>query len=193
MMFSEPSCPKVAFCQCFSGADLVTIGGAIASDVHGKNHHRWQLFVITSHSIKLLVASGEKLLSAIARTKQMYFMQHAGGMGLTGVIIAATLQLVPISSHKIKQSIIPALDFENCIALLEQNSQSKYSVAWLDSKLRNKNFGRSVLFLGEHFTETENNKIIHPKRSDLSIPFSCPQLVSQSLHFSSFSMKLISD
>jgi FAD/FMN-containing dehydrogenase len=165
--------PKGRFLPVLSGADLVTIGGAIASDVHGKNHHQDGSFCDHVHSIKLLVASGE--IIECNRTNQAdVFHATCGGMGLTGVIIAATLQLVPISSHKIKQSIIPALDFENCIALLEQNSQSKYSVAWLDSKLRNKNFGRSVLFLGEHFTETENNKIIHPKRSDLSIPFSCP-------------------
>jgi hypothetical protein len=169
----EAIVPKGRFLPVLPGADLVTVGGAIASDVHGKNHHQDGSFCDHVCSIQLLVASGE-IIECDRTNHSDLFHATCGGMGLTGILIAATLKLIPISSNKIKQSIIPALNFEDCISLIEQTSQSKYSVVWLDSKFRNKNFGRSVLFLGEHSTETEGIKIEHPKRTDLSIPFTCP-------------------
>ena len=172
----EAIVPKGRFLPVLPGADLVTVGGAIASDVHGKNHHRDGSFCDHVISITVIVASGEIIECSRANNADI-FHATCGGMGLTGVLIAATLKLISISSNKIKQSILTASDLECCIELIDQNSQSKYSVAWLDARLRKTNFGRSVLFLGDHVDEYETPNLEHPKRTDLSIPFSPPSWV----------------
>ncbi|MDA9612049.1 FAD-binding oxidoreductase [OM182 bacterium] len=172
----EAIVPKGRFLPVLPGADLVTVGGAIASDVHGKNHHQDGSFCDHVVSITVIVASGE--IIECSRTNHAdIFHATCGGMGLTGVLIAATLKLISISSNKIKQSILPASDLGRCIALIDQNAQSKYSVAWLDARSRDKNFGRSILFLGHHLDEHGTPNLEHPQRTDLSIPFSPPSWV----------------
>lgn len=131
------------------GTSYVTLGGAIASDVHGKNHHIAGTF---SHHVKfmdILLGTGEIVTASSADNIDL-FKATCGGMGLTGIIICATIQLTPIHSSQIRQKTIKTNCIEATCEAFEENSRSTYSVAWVDCLTKGKNLGRSVLVLGEH-------------------------------------------
>lgn len=113
------------------GTKYVTIGGAIASDVHGKNHHKDGTFSAFILEIKLLTAENE-IITCSKDKNQEIFYATCGGMGLTGIIIEAKIQLVPIKSFGISQKIISTNSLEEIIDNLDKYQAEKYTVAWLD-------------------------------------------------------------
>lgn len=131
------------------GSSYVTVGGAIASDVHGKNHHIGGSFSQHVISLDLLLGSGEKVTVTPTEMPDL-FRATCGGMGLTGVILSATFQLIPIQSSSISQTTLRANSLEEVCELFEGNACSTYSVAWIDCLARGRRMGRSLLMLGEH-------------------------------------------
>jgi decaprenylphospho-beta-D-ribofuranose 2-oxidase len=131
------------------GTSFVTVGGAIASDVHGKNHHVAGTFGQHVASITILLGTGEVVTASPAQLPDL-FHATCGGMGLTGVILTATIQLIPVKSVFINQKTIKASSLEEACEAFEASSTSSYSVAWIDCLAKGQNFGRSVLMLGEH-------------------------------------------
>ncbi|MBL4820974.1 MAG: FAD-binding oxidoreductase [Gammaproteobacteria bacterium] len=164
------SVPKGWFLPVVPGTRFVTVGGAIASDVHGKNHHLDGCFSEFVKSIGVMLASGETVQCSHTRQKNL-FRATCGGMGLTGVILQATLKLSRIESAFIKQTALPAANLDEIFTLFEENAHSKYSVAWLDCLAKGKNLGRSLLYLGEH--ATDNNLELQDSFS-VSVPFHSP-------------------
>jgi len=152
------SVPKGWFIPVLPGTKFVTIGGAIASDIHGKNHHVDGCFSTFVKSIKLMLASGETVLCNNSKRKNLY-RASCGGMGLTGIILNAKLQLIPIDSAFILQKTLVARNLDEIFLLFEENHQSSYSVAWLDCMASGKNLGRSILLLGEH--SNQDNLTLH--------------------------------
>lgn len=155
------------------GTAFVTIGGAIASDVHGKNHHCDGTFGNHVTEIELLLGTGERVLTSPSN-KQDLFHATCGGMGLTGIILSATLRLKPIKSSKIIETRVKAPDIDAVLEAFAEHDGAPYSVAWIDCLARGKNLGRSVLMLGEH---AEDGLLDIAKSSSLSIPFTIPQNV----------------
>lgn len=149
--------PKGWFLPVLPGTKFVTVGGAIASDIHGKNHHVDGCFSTFIKSINLMLASGENVKCSDSKRKTL-FRASCGGMGLTGIILDATLQLTRVDSAFIQQQTLMAENLEEIFLLFEENQDSKYSVAWLDCMARGKNLGRSVLFLGEH--ANDDNRVL---------------------------------
>jgi len=141
--------PKGWFLPVTPGTSYVTLGGAIASDVHGKNHHVAGTFGEHVKSMTLLLGTGE-VVNASPTEHIDLFQATCGGMGLTGVILHATIQLFPIQSSFINQKIIKADCIETACEMFEENTKATYSVAWIDCLATGKNLGRSVLMLGEH-------------------------------------------
>jgi decaprenylphospho-beta-D-ribofuranose 2-oxidase len=144
--------PKGWFVPVTPGSSFVTIGGAIASDVHGKNHHLSGTFSEHLLSFDLMLGSGE----IVSVTKDVYpdlFRATCGGMGLTGMILSASIQLKPIQSSQIIQSTIKTNCLEEVCEQFEANHASTYSVAWIDCLAKGKQLGRSLLMLGEHSQE----------------------------------------
>lgn len=172
------SIPKGWFLSVTPGTAAVTLGGAIASDVHGKNHHQDGTFCNHIVSIELLTGDGEIVVCSPEIEPEL-FRATCGGMGLTGIIISATLRLMPIQSTMIKQTAIKATGFEDICEKLAEYCDYKYSVAWIDCLKQGKGLGRSILFLGEH---AATGDLCYRKKEPNSVPFYGPSfLLSASL------------
>ncbi|MFJ6695937.1 FAD-binding protein [Streptomyces sp. NPDC091272] len=130
------------------GTRYVTVGGAIGADIHGKNHHVSGGFSRHVRALRLLGADGE------VRTVEpgsALFDATAGGMGLTGVILSATVQLLPVETSLMSVDTERAKDLDDLMARLTCTDQLyRYSVAWIDLLARGASTGRSVLTRGDH-------------------------------------------
>jgi len=152
------------------GTSFVTVGGAIASDVHGKNHHISGTFGQHVVSITMLLGTGEVVTTSPEQLPDL-FHATCGGMGLTGVILTATIQLMPIRSTFINQKTIKAQSLEEACDAFEANSTAPYSVAWIDCLTTGQHLGRSVLMMGEH---TDNGGLNLAIKDPISIPIHTP-------------------
>ena len=141
--------PRGWFLPVTPGSGYVTVGGAIASDVHGKNHHIGGSFSQHVISFDLLLGNGEKVTVTPSGIPDL-FKATCGGMGLTGIILTATIQLIPIRSSSISQKTMRANTLEEVCELFEANALNTYSVAWIDCLAKGRQMGRSLLMLGEH-------------------------------------------
>jgi len=147
--------PRGWFVPVTPGTRFVTVGGAIASDIHGKNHHLDGSIGAHLDSMTLLLADGTRSHLTAEATPDLWWAT-IGGMGLTGIVTEATIRLLPIeTSHcRVHTERIPDLD-----TLLERMQASdalhRYSVAWVDLIATGKHLGRSVLTQGDHATYAE--------------------------------------
>jgi decaprenylphospho-beta-D-ribofuranose 2-oxidase len=132
------------------GTRWVTVGGAIAADVHGKNHHVDGGFARFVERFTLMAPDGD--VREISRTEHPEtFDATAGGMGLTGVILAATLRLAPLPSGLVREEIRRVEDLDAMLArMAADDDEHRYSVAWVDAAARGKRLGRGLLLRGEH-------------------------------------------
>lgn len=165
--------PRGWFLPVTPGTAFVTVGGAIASDVHGKNHHCDGTFSNHVTEIELLLGTGERVFISPWNKADLFYATCAG-MGLTGIILSAKLTLKPITSSKIIETQVKAPDIEAVLAAFEDHDAATYSVAWIDCLARGKNLGRSVLMLGEH---ANDGLLDVAKNTSLSVPFALPHIV----------------
>lgn len=141
--------PRGFFPAVTPGTKLVTLGGMIAADVHGKNHHRAGSFGDHVLWLDLLTGDGE-VRRCSAQENSADFDMTLGGMGLTGIVLRAAFRLVPIESAYVRQTLLPAANLDEAMSLFERHSDKDYSVAWIDCLTRGRDAGRSILMLGEH-------------------------------------------
>ena len=165
--------PKGLFLPVLPGTKTVSVGGAIAADIHGKNHHIDGCFSNFVISFNLLLASGEVIQCSQVKNTEL-FRATCGGMGLTGVILSARIQLEKVSSVTINQRSLVASDLDSCLDILDAHNESKYSVAWVDCLASKQSLGRSIVYLGEH--GDDDNLQVRIRRS-LSVPFSTPSFL----------------
>jgi decaprenylphospho-beta-D-ribofuranose 2-oxidase len=131
------------------GTRQVTVGGAIAADVHGKNHHVAGSFARHVRSVDLVLPGGERRTVTSAGDPAL-FWATAGGMGLTGLIVAATVQLTRVATAKVAVDTVRTADVDETMAVLaEHDGRFGYTVAWSDSMARGARLGRSVVTSGD--------------------------------------------
>ena len=144
--------PRGWFLPVTPGTQMISLGGAIASDVHGKNHHIAGTFSEYVTKLELLIGNGERINTSMTENTDL-FHATCGGMGLTGIILSASIQLQPISSSNIIETIIKCSSLDVVLNKFETYNNCTYSVAWIDCLATGKNFGRSILRIGEHATD----------------------------------------
>jgi FAD/FMN-containing dehydrogenase len=132
------------------GTQFVTLGGAIANDVHGKNHHRRGSFGCHVESVTLLRSDGRTYRCSAADNARL-FRATIGGMGLTGLILSASIRLMRVHSLDIVEKATPFRDLDEFFKLAEAADQAnEYAVAWIDQLAGGLGRGRGLLFTGNH-------------------------------------------
>jgi decaprenylphospho-beta-D-ribofuranose 2-oxidase len=140
--------PRGLLLPVIPGTGHLTLGGAVAADVHGKNHHVDGSISDWIESIELVGGDGRpRMLTPSSNGPG--FRATVGGMGLTGVILAATLRLLPIRSARMQVTVRRAADLDELMTGL-QGTDSRYAVAWIDGTADGRALGRGVLDLGDH-------------------------------------------
>ena len=131
------------------GTRQVTVGGAIAADVHGKNHHVAGSFARHVRSLQIVTPDGETR-TVTEQSDPSLFWATAGGMGLTGLIVAATIQLKRVATSRVLVDTVRTADIDETMAVLaEHDRRFGYTVAWSDSLARGRGLGRSVITSGD--------------------------------------------
>lgn len=151
------------------GTSFVTIGGAIAADIHGKNHYRKSSIASHIKSMTLMLANGETIRCSETEEASI-FWATVGGLGLTGIVIEATIQLSRIRSSKIQVSRKSFGNFSDLFeAMKSQVNRSEYSVAWLDLISKN-NFGRGILETANHVKSNPHPEFSYIAKPTLPLP-----------------------
>lgn len=147
--------PAGYFLPVTPGTKFVTLGGAVAHDVHGKNHHRAGTLGRWIQQLELLRSDGtERSLSREDETGA--FAATIGGLGLTGVITRATLQLIPIASSNMQVQTIPFRNLAEFFALAaESETTHDYTVAWVDCLAKGSRLGRGIFTRARHGDDGE--------------------------------------
>jgi FAD/FMN-containing dehydrogenase len=141
--------PHGWFPQVVPGTKFVTLGGAVANDVHGKNHELAGTFGRHVRSLGLARSSGE--ISTLSREENAeLFAATVGGLGLTGMIVWVELQLMPIRSSFIETERLPIADLDAFFELAGESGDWTYTVAWVDCLAEGGQTGRGLFIRGRH-------------------------------------------
>jgi decaprenylphospho-beta-D-ribofuranose 2-oxidase len=174
--------PRGWFPMITPGTKLVTVGGCIANDVHGKAHHVQGAFSACVDALTVLLASGE-IVHASRDEHTDLFWGTFGGMGLLGVVLTATIRLRRIETTYFRQRSIRAHDLESMLAALDEHDRTfPYSVATIDVLATGARLGRGVLTVGDHARRDElpSELAARPLRVSgppkLTVPFDLPEL-----------------
>ena len=154
--------PQGYFLYVTPGTKFISVGGAIASDVHGKNHHAEGCFSEYLETFSLLNENSEVITCSRTQNEDK-FWATIGGMGLTGIILSAKFKLKNIETAYIRQESIKAQNLDEIFKLFEESESWTYNVAWIDCLQTGKNIGRSILMRGEHAFKHELPKKLQQK------------------------------
>ncbi|MEM9920597.1 MAG: FAD-binding oxidoreductase [Bacteroidota bacterium] len=141
--------PRGLFLPVTPGTKFVSVGGAVAADIHGKNHHKEGSFSRHLIHFELMDAQG-KIHLCSRQSEPELFWNTIGGMGLTGIILSARFRLKKIETSYIRKEILTAANLAEAMQLFEASEDWTYTVAWIDCLQKGRNMGRSILFRGEH-------------------------------------------
>jgi decaprenylphospho-beta-D-ribofuranose 2-oxidase len=170
--------PLGLFVPVTAGTRYVTLGGAIAADIHGKNHHQAGSFAQHVRWLDLLTADGQVRRVTPDQDGEL-FWSTAGGMGLTGVILRARIRMKPIETAQILVDTDRTPDLDSLMTLLtETDHLYDYSVAWIDCVARGRRMGRSVLTRGRFARRDElpPRRAGDPLRYRSSVKLSVPDV-----------------
>ena len=140
--------PHGWFIKVTPGTKFVSLGGAVSSDVHGKNHHLHGSFCETVLSLEVITADGQHYVTSKSEHSDL-FKAVCGGMGLAATIVCVELQLLKVESCYINEQSIRTDNLKETMDILQQHKDSTYSVAWIDC-LNKATLGGGIVFLGEH-------------------------------------------
>ncbi len=176
----EAFVPRGWFLKVTPGTKLITIGGAIASDVHGKNHHVEGCFSSCVEEFNLMLPNGE--IKNVKKDDEL-FLATCGGMGLTGVILDAKISLKKINSKYINQTTIKTKNLKETFEAFEKYSHMPYSVAWIDCLASGEDIGKCLLMVGDF---ADDGKLDFKEKNKINIPFNFPSFALNSLSVKAF-------
>jgi FAD/FMN-containing dehydrogenase len=165
--------PKGWFLKVTPGTKLITVGGAIASDIHGKNHHTDGCFSESVIEFRLMLPDGKIVVCSREKNQELFFAT-CGGMGLTGIILDAKISLKKINSKYINQTTIKTKNLKETFDAFEKYEKMPYSVAWIDCLAKGKNIGKCVLMVGS-FADDGNLKF--KEKKNINIPLTFPKFI----------------
>lgn len=168
--------PRGWFLPVLPGTKFVSVGGAIANDIHGKNHHLVGTFGNHVLNIKMLRSDGEKYICSSHENSGLF---HAtiGGLGLTGIILSATLQLKPLISTFLETEYIKFKNLEEFFNINQQSENKfEYTVAWLDCVSDGKNLGRGIFMRANTCSREREEDRKLKRKFRLAIPFYLPRV-----------------
>lgn len=184
--------PRGWFPMITPGTKLVTVGGCIANDVHGKAHHAQGSFIQCVETMTLLLASGEVVVASRTENPELFFASF-GGMGLLGIVLTATIRLRKIETTYFRQKSLKVPNLEGLLATLDEQDQLfPYSVSTIDVFATGARLGRGVVTVGDHarFDELPLKQrpapLLVAPRSRLTVPFELPEFTLNRL-----SMRLV--
>ena len=175
--------PQGWFLSVTPGTQFATLGGAIANDVHGKNHHLRGTF--GNHVLRFgLLRHGQEVLTCSPSENPVLFAATIGGLGLTGIIEWAEIRLMPIRSSQIDSTVVRFGGLAEFFALsAELDHQHEYSVAWIDCLAKGSNTGRGVFIVGDHARYGQQEV---DQRSKLRVPLTPPLSLINNLSLRAF-------
>ncbi len=184
--------PRGWFLPVTPGTKLITVGGAIAADVHGKNHHVDGSF--GQHVVSMDVMRNDGSTITCSPTENADFFQiTVGGMGLTGIILSAVFKLRKIETAYIREETVRAANLNEIMDSFEASGDWTYSVAWIDCLAKGDAMGRSIMMRGEHAAAGE---LLSPSRQraplvpkpglQLGVPINFPNFALNKLTMNAF-------
>ncbi|OYT72276.1 MAG: FAD-linked oxidase [Chloracidobacterium sp. CP2_5A] len=188
----ETFAPRGWFLPVTPGTKHVSLGGALACDIHGKNHHCDASFSSYVEWFELLTADGRIRRCSKAEQPDL-FWATAGGMGLTGFILTVALKLRRIETTYIGVDYARTRDLDETIERCEaEDHRYRYAVCWIDCLATGKRLGRSVLMRGDHLAAAElpaqlrKHPLTLPRKREVTVPFSFPNGVINPLTVRAF-------
>ena len=168
--------PLGLFVPVTPGTRYVTVGGAIASDIHGKNHHYDGTFGRHVLAMSILTTSGQ-IVEATSETNTDLYQATCGGMGLTGFILTARLKMLKVETSAMLVDTRRVANLDELMALMvDEDERYRYSVAWVDTLARGAKLGRGVLYRGNHATAADLDgkrraeRLQAPRGTSISVP-----------------------
>jgi decaprenylphospho-beta-D-ribofuranose 2-oxidase len=172
----ESFVPRGWFLKITPGTKFVTVGGAIASDIHGKNHHVEGCFSESIKEFKIMLADGEVVKCSKIATPDL-FKATCGGQGLTGIILDAKIYLKKINSQYIDQTTIKTKNLKETFKVFEEYHGKPYSVAWIDCFAKGNKIGKCLLMTGDF---RDDGNLDYKVKQQKSIPFNFPSFLLNS-------------
>ncbi len=179
--------PQGWFLAVTPGTKFVTIGGAIANDVHGKNHHRAGTFGSHLLQFELLRSSGERLLCSPIENSEL-FRATIGGLGLAGLILWAEIQLKKIENPFIDAEMIRFANLDEFFEISAESDQNyEHTVAWVDCLSKGESIGRGIFIQGNHAADSDRMPPL-PKKRSLLMPIDAPNFMLNSFTIKAFNL-----
>ena len=165
--------PRGWFLSVLPGTKLISVGGAIANDVHGKNHHCKGTFGQYLLEFELVRSDGS-VLHCTPQASANFFSATVGGLGLTGFITWAAIQLKKIESPLVDSETVKFRNLDEFFHISSESASFEYSVAWLDCLATGSGFGRGLFFRGNH----SQGEVCSSRRESprLRVPFDLPRV-----------------
>jgi len=176
------SVPRGFFLPVTPGTKFVTVGGAIANDIHGKNHHVAGSFGRHVLQFELVRSDGSRFVCSPIENSE-WFAATIGGMGLTGLMTWAEIRLRPIVSRMIDYQGDKFHGIDEFFAL-SQAARTEYTVAWIDCVSTGRNFARGIFMQGEH--AQVRGALKKSKEAKLTFPFDLPEIALNRMSMAAF-------
>jgi FAD/FMN-containing dehydrogenase len=167
--------PRGFFLPVSPGTKFVTVAGAVANDIHGKNHHRAGTFGRHVSRFELLRSDGRRLVCSPEENVELY-RATIGGLGLTGLLTWVEFRLKRVRGERIDRESVRLANLDEFFTLAaESDARFEYTVAWIDCLARGRALGRGLFFRGDHCEAP--SRPVAKRRASVGLPFYAPGFV----------------